>query len=298
MVWVDLGRVVWTTAVATWATDPLSHSAMVSTRRPMTPKRARDLIGRARDAALGSAATLADKASVLSQETTAYVQGADERAHQWYQDAREALPGQDDGALHGVGDALGHGGIKFDEQDRLPWLESDDDEEYEGIDNKRVAVAVLGGLALTAAAVGGFWYFTHRSDNSVPVADGSVVAAPAESYKEAPKDPGGKQFAGTGDSSFAVSQGRNVPRNWPAAMPKPPGPMRPRSPHQRRRRQAPVLPVARRWRPSPKRRLRPSRGCAQSGGCRKRPGRRRGPDRGLYQRKRGGGRVEPIGAGA
>lgn len=173
--------------------------------------RARDLIGRARDAALGSAATLADKASVLSQETTAYVQGADERAHQWYQDAREALPGQDDGALHGVGDVLGHGGIKFDEQDRLPWLESDDDEEYEGIDNKRVAVAVLGGLALTAAAVGGFWYFTHRSDNSVPVADGSVVAAPAESYKEAPKDPGGKQFAGTGDSSFAVSQGQERP---------------------------------------------------------------------------------------
>lgn len=177
--------------------------------------RARDLIGRAQetahDAALGGSATLADKASVLSQDGAAYAHDAEERAQQWYKDAREALPGHDDGALHGVDEALGHRQVKFDENDRLPWLESDDDEEYEGVDNKRVAVAVLGGLALTAAAVGGFWYFTHRPDNGAPVADGSVVAAPAQSYKEAPKDPGGKQFAGTGDSSFAVSQGQERP---------------------------------------------------------------------------------------
>jgi hypothetical protein len=166
--------------------------------------RARDLIGRARDAALGGGVTLADKAGAVSQDVG-------ERAQQWYQDAREALPGQDDAALHGVDEALGHAQAKFDDHDRLPWLESDDDEEYEGVDNKRVAVAVLGGLALTAAAVGGFWYFTHRTDHGAPVADGSVIAAPTESYKETPKEPGGKQFAGTGDSSFAVSQGQERP---------------------------------------------------------------------------------------
>lgn len=171
--------------------------------------RARDLIGRARDAALGSSATLADKAGVLSQEAGAHMQDAETRARQWYQDAREAVPGRDDAALHGVDEALGN--AHFDDHDRLPWLESDDDEEYEGVDSKRVAVAVAAGLALTVAAVGGFWYFTHRPDNGVPVADGSVIAAPAESYKEAPKDPGGKQFAGTGDSSFAVSQGQERP---------------------------------------------------------------------------------------
>jgi len=171
--------------------------------------RARDLIGRARDAALGSSAALADKAGVLSQEAGAHMQDAETRARQWYQDAREAVPGRDDAALHGVDEALGN--AHFDDHDRLPWLESDDDEEYEGVDSKRVAVAVAAGLALTVAAVGGFWYFTHRPDNGVPVADGSVIAAPAESYKEAPKDPGGKQFAGTGDSSFAVSQGQERP---------------------------------------------------------------------------------------
>ncbi|WJS98595.1 hypothetical protein [Novosphingobium humi] len=180
--------------------------------------RARDLIGRTRDAGLGGVglgdgATLADKAGVLSQEASAHMQDAETRARQWYQDAREAVPGRDDAALHGVDEALGGemGGAHFDDHDRLPWLESDDDEEYEGVDSKRVAVAVAAGLALTAAAVGGFWYFTHRPDNGAPVADGSVIAAPAENYKEAPKDPGGKQFAGTGDSSFAVSQGQERP---------------------------------------------------------------------------------------
>ena len=176
--------------------------------------RARDLIGRARDAAsggvgLGDGATLADKAGVLSQEASAHMQDAETRARQWYQDAREAVPGRDDAALHGVDEALGN--AHFDDHDRLPWLESDDDEEYEGVDSKRVVVAVAAGLALTAAAVGGFWYFTHRPDNGVPVADGSVIAAPEQNYKEAPKDPGGKQFAGTGDSSFAVSQGQERP---------------------------------------------------------------------------------------
>lgn len=175
--------------------------------------RARDLIGRARDAALGGSATLADKAGVLAQDAKGPMQEAETRAQQWFQDAREAVPGRDDGALHGVDEALGGemGRALFDDHDRLPWLESDDDEEYEGVDTKRVALAVAAGLALTAAAVGGFWYFTHRPDNGAPVADGSVIAAPAENYKEAPKDPGGKQFAGTGDSSFAVSQGQERP---------------------------------------------------------------------------------------
>lgn len=166
--------------------------------------RARDLIARAREAGLGSSATLADKAGLLAQQ-------AENHAASWYSDAREAVPSHDAAALHGVDEALGKAPPAFDQNDRLPWLESDDDEEYEGVDHKRVAMAVLAGLALTGAAVGGFWYFTHRVDNGAPVADGSVIAAPSENYKEAPKDPGGKQFAGTGDSSFAVSQGQERP---------------------------------------------------------------------------------------
>ena len=39
------------------------------------------------------------------------------------------------------------------------------------------------------------------------VADGGVIEAPAQPYKEKPTDPGGKTFQGTGDTSFAVSEG-------------------------------------------------------------------------------------------
>jgi hypothetical protein len=80
-----------------------------------------------------------------------------------------------------------------------------------------VIAAVLGGLAVLAALVGGMWYFTHRGASDAPTADGSTIAAPAEPMKEAPKDAGGKQFEGTGDSSFAVSQGQSRPAHLAGA---------------------------------------------------------------------------------
>jgi hypothetical protein len=80
-----------------------------------------------------------------------------------------------------------------------------------------VIAAVLGGLAVLAALVGSMWYFTHRGASDAPTADGSTIAAPAEPMKEAPKDAGGKQFEGTGDSSFAVSQGQSRPAHLAGA---------------------------------------------------------------------------------
>lgn len=117
----------------------------------------------------------------------------------------------------GEGEAVAHDRLAFDHADRLPWLEGDDDEDYAGVDSKRVIAAVLGGLAVLAALVGGMWYFTHRGASGAPAADGSTIAAPAEPMKEAPKDAGGKQFEGTGDSSFAVSQGQSRPAHLAGA---------------------------------------------------------------------------------
>jgi hypothetical protein len=91
--------------------------------------------------------------------------------------------------------------------DRLPWLESADEEDAYGIDSRRVMLAAGTGLALLLALVGGIWFVTHRSTGEAPVADGGYVAAPSGSFKEAPSDPGGKQYAGTGDTSYAASQG-------------------------------------------------------------------------------------------
>lgn len=96
--------------------------------------------------------------------------------------------------------------------DRLPWLESaEDDDDDEGYDTGRLLVIFLGGLAVLAAVVGGIWWFTNRGPDPELVADGSVIPAPAEPYKTAPANPGGKTFDGTGDVSFAASEGQARP---------------------------------------------------------------------------------------
>lgn len=107
-----------------------------------------------------------------------------------------------------------HGGddaeqLDLDDDDRLPWLESaDDDYDDAGVDTARVFGFGLAAVALLAAIVGGIWWVSHRKPDPALVADGSTIAAPSEPYKEAPKNPGGKTFAGTGDTSYAVSQGK------------------------------------------------------------------------------------------
>jgi hypothetical protein len=63
-------------------------------------------------------------------------------------------------------------------------------------------------LIVLAAIVGGVYWFTHR-EAPVAAADGSLIEASREPYKVAPKDPGGKTFQGTGDSSFKVSEGEH-----------------------------------------------------------------------------------------
>lgn len=108
-----------------------------------------------------------------------------------------------------------------DNDERLPWLESDDDfDQGGGSDSGRVMGFVLGGLVTLAAIVGGIWWISHR-DAPEAVADGAVIAAPEQAYKEAPKNPGGKTFDGTGDSSFAVSEGQTRAARLGEEAPKP-----------------------------------------------------------------------------
>lgn len=100
-----------------------------------------------------------------------------------------------------------------DEDDRLPWLEGSDGDDYayDGGDNSGMMKLIAMGLAALIVLVGAIWWATHRNPDPALVPDGSLVQAESGSYKEAPKDPGGKQFDGTGDSSFAVSEGQNRP---------------------------------------------------------------------------------------
>jgi hypothetical protein len=104
------------------------------------------------------------------------------------------------------------GRLALDEDIRLPWLEADEDEDdYQGYDTGQVVgLFILGLIAVVVIGGGIWWAIGHRGDQ-VQVADGSVIAAPAQPYKERPKNPGGKTFEGTGDTSFAVSEGQTRP---------------------------------------------------------------------------------------
>lgn len=100
-----------------------------------------------------------------------------------------------------------------DEGERLPWLESADDDyaDFESGEAPRMIGFIIMGLLALAVLGGGIWWYLHRGPDPALVADGSTIPAPPGPYKQAPSDPGGKTFAGTGDTSFAVSEGQNRP---------------------------------------------------------------------------------------
>lgn len=116
---------------------------------------------------------------------------------------RNSSDDQDQLALAGLSE---HG-----DGQRLPWLEAGDDDEDEGgeVDTGRLVRFAVGAFALLAAGIGGAWWATHpRAPAPALLADGSIIRAPAQPYKEAPKNPGGKTYAGTGDTSYGMSQGK------------------------------------------------------------------------------------------
>lgn len=99
--------------------------------------------------------------------------------------------------------------LALSEDDSLPWLESDDAEEEGGFDTGQIVGFALGLLALTAlVVVGGLWWWNNRGAGDAPVADGSTIEAPEAPYKTRPEDPGGKQYAGTGDVAPGVGEGK------------------------------------------------------------------------------------------
>lgn len=97
-----------------------------------------------------------------------------------------------------------------DGEERLPWLESADDiSADEGFDSGRVIGFILLSLVGLVMIVAAVWVVSNRADRTP--ADGSTLRAEAGPYKVAPSDPGGKTFAGTGDTSYAVAQGQARP---------------------------------------------------------------------------------------
>jgi hypothetical protein len=100
--------------------------------------------------------------------------------------------------------------LALDGEERLPWLESDDDYEPEGVDPGRIAAFAAVGLLAVVLLVGALWWFLRDAPEEERLADGGVIEAPDEPYRVAPEDPGGRQVAGTGDMSFEVAEGESV----------------------------------------------------------------------------------------
>lgn len=92
----------------------------------------------------------------------------------------------------------------------LPWLESDYDDEEEGVDTGRLVGLALLGALLLALILGTIYFFSNRGPDPELVADGSTIEAPEGPMKERPADAGGKEFAGTGQVAPAVGDGQTT----------------------------------------------------------------------------------------
>lgn len=120
----------------------------------------------------------------------------------------EGRPSDDDGQDIGQDNEAGELALESSDEDRLPWLESDDGDGEEGSGGTRILGFAVAGFLLLVALVGGIWWLSRLTPDETLVADGSTIPAPKVPYKEPPKDAGGKTFQGTGDTAFAVSQGK------------------------------------------------------------------------------------------
>ena len=94
------------------------------------------------------------------------------------------------------------------DEDRLPWLESADEDWRESPPWPRIALFVAAGLLAIAVAIWGIYWFKNRPGEAVGT--GALIAAPKEDYKVRPDQPGGMKVDGEGATALATSQGGAV----------------------------------------------------------------------------------------
>ncbi|MBD2842542.1 SPOR domain-containing protein [Erythrobacter rubeus] len=101
------------------------------------------------------------------------------------------------------------GELDLSEADSLPWLEADEEDEAAGgVDKGQIIGFTLVLVALAIGIVGTIYLLTNAASDDELIADGSIIEAPEGPIKERPEDPGGKEFAGTGNVAPAVGEGQ------------------------------------------------------------------------------------------
>jgi len=94
-----------------------------------------------------------------------------------------------------------------EEDEPLPWLESDYDEEEEGVDTGRLIGFILLSLVILGLILAAAWWFLRDRPDPELVEAGGTIEASEGAVKERPDDPGGKEFEGTGNVAPTVGQG-------------------------------------------------------------------------------------------
>jgi hypothetical protein len=98
--------------------------------------------------------------------------------------------------------------LDLNSDDSLPWLEAEEDERGSGgLDTGQIAGFALLLLAVFALLGGGAYYLSQSGGSNAVEPDGSLIAAPEGPIKQRPADPGGKEFAGTGNVAPVVGEG-------------------------------------------------------------------------------------------
>lgn len=90
--------------------------------------------------------------------------------------------------------------------DRLPWLETADDDFEDKPPILRALLPAAVGLAAIVAVVGGGWWLLEGRGGGGE-GSGALINAAEGDYKVKPDDPGGMKVDGAGDTVFAASEG-------------------------------------------------------------------------------------------
>ncbi|GGA41399.1 SPOR domain-containing protein [Sphingomonas psychrolutea] len=99
------------------------------------------------------------------------------------------------------------GEYEMRDEDRLPWLETVEDDYDDGPSVLRIVLLVVLALAIVAAAIFGYQYYKkHQGVDG----NGALIAAQDGDYKVKPDDPGGLKVEGEGDTAIATSDGAGM----------------------------------------------------------------------------------------
>lgn len=92
----------------------------------------------------------------------------------------------------------------FGDDDRLPWLESVEEDYREGPSIWRLLLLIVLALAVVGAIVFGVWWYQTQQSLA---GNGQLIEAAEGDYKVKPDDAGGMKVEGEGGATFTTGQG-------------------------------------------------------------------------------------------